>query len=67
MIENVKGVTEADRAEAIDTLNKLAVESVNGDREEAHMQGDGVLCGLLSDLGFDDVAEAYHRIEKWFA
>lgn len=55
------------KAAAISRLDELAIESRERDREEAHMDADGVLCGLLCDLGHGDVVTAYHRVEKWWA
>ncbi len=30
------------------------------------MHADGILCGLLCKLGFKDVVEAYHEVDKWY-
>lgn len=37
------------------------------DRNNAHVEADGILCNLLKELGFDDVVEAYDKIEKWYS
>lgn len=58
---------EIDRAAIITELTELARQSVDGDRETAHREADGTLCGLLCDLGFEDVVVAYHGVQKWFA
>ena len=55
------------------TMNKeLAIEKLkelqkNGDTEIAHNDADYVLCHLLEALGYGDVVEEYHKIDKWFA
>jgi hypothetical protein len=53
------------REEAIEELEVIA--KVDDGREVAHIDADGVLCQLLSDLGYDDVVKAYHNISKWYA
>ncbi|MBS9405627.1 hypothetical protein KG088_18725 [Halomonas sp. TRM85114] len=35
--------------------------------QEQHEEADEVLCKLLISLGYDDVVDAYRRIEKWYA
>lgn len=39
----------------------------SGDTECAHSAADGVLCRLLENLGFGDVVEEYHKVDKWYA
>lgn len=38
-----------------------------GDVERAHGEADGVLCELLTALGFSDVVAAWNDVEKWYA
>lgn len=52
------------REEALEELLEIAK---NDDREEAHIDADGVLCELLTSLGYKDVVTAYHNISKWYA
>ncbi len=52
------------REEALAKLAELAGDS---DTELAHLEADNVLCELLVSLGYLDVVEAYHVVEKWFA
>jgi hypothetical protein len=37
------------------------------DREAAHILADGLLCQLLTHLGYTEVVEAYEKIDKWYA
>lgn len=37
------------------------------DTEVSHKLADDVLCDLLCELGFDEVVEEYHEIDKWYA
>ena len=53
------------REEAIEELEVIA--KVDDDREVAHIDADGVLCELLTSLGYKDVVTAYHNISKWYA
>ena len=50
-----------------EALEELAEIKQNKDKETAHIDADGVLCQMLSDLGYDDVVKAYHDISKWYA
>lgn len=38
-----------------------------GDAEIAHVQADDILCALLRFLGYDDVVEAWQKVDKWYA
>lgn len=57
------------REQAMAELNKLAITSELGgsDREGAHIEADAVLCRLLRSLGYGDVIEVWHKVEKWYA
>lgn len=50
--------------EAIWLLDEIAK---SGDTEAAHRNADKVLCALLKTMGFDDVVEAWEKVEKWYA
>ncbi|MEE7440905.1 hypothetical protein [Methylobacterium oryzae] len=60
-------VRRPDTAEPLRDLAELTHQSRKGDREEAHMEADQVLCGILSSLGLGDVVDAYHGVQKWWA
>lgn len=60
-------VTDADRAVAIERLKALAAIAEEGDREEPHIEADGIPCEVLVKLGFEDLVDAYNEIEKWWA
>ena len=48
-------------------LIKLRRLQKSGDIEYAHGEADDVLCELLKNLGFEDVVEEYHKVEKWYS
>ncbi len=52
------------KQEAIDNLKR---EQESDDIEIAHANADGVLCQLLTSLGFKKVVEEYNKIHKWYA
>ena len=37
------------------------------DTECAHLNADEVLCQLLRSLGYDDVVDAWDKLDKWYA
>jgi hypothetical protein len=54
--------------EIIKELNELKEDGDNdGDIEMNHECADDVLCNLLIDLGYQDVVDAYNKIDKWYA
>lgn len=56
--------TEMDRDNAISRLIEL---QNNGDTEAAHSLADEVLCKLLAALGYQDVVDAWKKVDKWYA
>ena len=58
---------------------KLAVEALRSiadgsyyagksyDAENQHSDADDVLCGLLAELGYADVVEAWGKVPKWYS
>lgn len=50
-----------------EALVELAVLKYDDDTEVAHLHADEVLCQLLTSLGYEDVADAYREIGKWYA
>lgn len=48
-------------------LRELQKISEEGGREEAHIEADDILCGILRDAGYDAVVDAYRAVKKWFA
>ena len=48
-------------------IEQLRIQGNNPDREEAHHAADKVLCKLLTELGYADVVDEWHKIEKWYA
>jgi hypothetical protein len=51
--------------EIIKELNELAV--YGGDIEMNHREADKILCNLLIDLGYQDVVDAFDKINKHYA
>lgn len=39
----------------------------NGDTEAAHGDADGILCELLSELGYGELIGLYSKVDKWYA
>lgn len=62
--EPVSTETPTPKDQAIESLRTHAN---NPDQEEAHHAADMVLCKLLTDLGYADVVNEWHKIEKWYA
>jgi len=52
------------REAAIKELKRL---QGGGDIEATRGDADKVLCDLLKMLGYGDVVEEYHKVEKWYA
>jgi hypothetical protein len=54
------------RAEALAKLKAIKARN-RGDLELDHVDADAVLIDIIRYLGWDDVAEAYDDIDKWYA
>lgn len=52
------------REQAIANLQDLIN---SGDTEIAHSNADDILCQLLISLGYQDVVDAWNKIDKWYA
>lgn len=48
-------------------IEQLKVWQGERDLETAHVEADGILCGLLIDLGMKEVVEEYEKVSKWYA
>lgn len=48
-------------------LERLKDLEASGDPEYAHGKADDILCGILKDLGFEEIVEAYDKVPKWCA
>jgi hypothetical protein len=53
------------REEALVKLTKLHADSADTERD--HWDADDILCDLLRALGYDDVVEAWDKIDKWYS
>lgn len=43
------------------------LKKIHGDTEVNHIEADDLLCNLLVDLGYQEVVDAYDKIDKWYA
>lgn len=50
-----------------EAIELLRTQANNLDQEEAHHAADMVLCRLLTELGYAEVVDEWHKIEKWYA
>lgn len=51
----------------LDIKNKLIELQNSGDTEYAHQEADELVHNLLEILGYEDIAEAYYKVDKWYA
>lgn len=42
-------------------------EGKHGDVESAHIYADEIICKLLISLGYEDVVDEFHKVERWYA
>ena len=47
-----------------EAIRKLLDLQNNEDMEYAHLEADNILCELLDSLGYEEVVEAFHDIDK---
>ena len=55
-----------------EVIIKEAIEKMkecvnNGDTEGAHINGDGVLGDVLTQLGYKELVDLYEKVKKWYA
>lgn len=50
-----------------DSIRRLKALASSRDTEAAHGEADDILCELLDHLGYGEVVEAWHEIDKWYA
>jgi hypothetical protein len=48
-------------------ITELKKAQTSGDPETAHQTADGVLCDLLTELGYKVVVNEYYKVPKWYA
>ena len=46
---------------------RSCAERWRGDEETAHSVADGIMCELLTALGYIDGVEEFERMPKWYA
>jgi reverse gyrase len=54
-------------AQEKDYLNRLKKLKYSRDYEEAHGAADDIIIELIRTLGFDDIADAWEDVPKWYA
>lgn len=52
---------------AIDALKALPQAYDGGDYEASHPKADQVLCDLLTELGYGEVAAAFEKVGRWYS
>lgn len=52
------------REKAIARLREL---QKGHDTEADHINADGVLCRLLTEIGYQDVVDEWAKVDKWYA
>jgi len=43
------------------------IDSFRGDKEAAHSCADSLLCEVLKEEGYQDLADWFDSLEKWYA
>jgi len=51
--------------EALEGLNRIYWEG--DDTEQDHIAADRILCGLLIELGYTEVVEAFDKLDRRYA
>lgn len=55
-------MTRAD--EIVKELSKCVL---NGDTEQAHSDADVVLINFIRELGYNNIADEWEKVDKWYA
>lgn len=59
---------EEDRRSRIaDYVAEIERQCMFGDAEADHSRADDLLCELLAELGYQEVVEAWRKVDKWYA
>jgi len=58
---------EAEEMTEEEALNKMKEAVKLHDTEMAHGDADDILCDLLVSLGYVEVVNEYHKVDKWYA
>lgn len=48
-------------------LRRLTELEDSADPEEDHIEADNILCELLRSVGFEKMADAFEKVEKWYS
>lgn len=67
ILNELKGVSMIDSFDLRPYMNRLKAVQENVDIESAHAEADGVLCDLLTALGYKKLIDEYHEVPKWYA
>lgn len=60
-IEELNAVHQKSLARLEELVNKE-----HPDKEEDHIEADGILCNMLDALGYKDLTEVFDKIDKWY-
>ncbi len=50
-----------------DTAARIEAECMSTDKELDHIRADDILVELLRDIGFDETADAFEAVGKWYS
>jgi hypothetical protein len=50
-----------------DFKNKMIEIDKYDDTEDKHTEADGLMCEILSELGYEDGIEIFRSMYKWYA
>jgi hypothetical protein len=53
--------------ERYEYLSKLEILETDEDIQASHEEADKILCDILNKMGFEDIVEAWERIDKYYA
>lgn len=67
LAENEVKVKRERKRKFTNELHQLRKLSRSDDTEVAHVEADDILCGVLIELGYENLVEAYEKIRKWYA
>lgn len=54
------------REEVVSQLKDIVIKD-EGDAENQHWEADHLVINFIKDLGYEDIAEAWYDVPKWYA
>lgn len=58
------GITNVSKQEILDAFDMLYKDP---DKERAHVHADKILCLSLKAAGLEYIADAFEKLDKWYA